>query len=72
VTSVKDWNDTPAFLKKEELPDGVTISLSVVSNEQHRGRQEACTLSGGTGLDKNLLASLVLPAGMRAPHLHQP
>src|SRR5260370_35908921 len=29
VTSVKDWNDTPAFLKKEELPDGVSLSLSV-------------------------------------------
>src|SRR5204862_244739 len=26
VTSVKDWNDTPAFLKKEELPDGVSLS----------------------------------------------
>jgi len=40
VTSVKDWNDTPAFLKKEELPDGVSLSLSVVRTKQHRGGQE--------------------------------
>src|SRR5207248_2323238 len=30
VTSVKNWNDTDAFLKKEELPDGVALSLTVV------------------------------------------
>ncbi len=30
VTSVKDWNDAPAFLRKEELPDGEALSLTVV------------------------------------------
>src|SRR5690242_6362515 len=30
ITSVKDWNDTEAFLKKEELSDGVSLSLTVV------------------------------------------
>ena len=30
VTVAKNWNDTPAFLKKEELPDGVAISLSEI------------------------------------------
>src|SRR5713226_8785484 len=53
VTSVKDWNTTAPFLKKEELPDGVAISLSVVR-------------TNNTVADKSFLASLVLPAGMRA------
>jgi signal transduction histidine kinase len=65
VTSVKDWNDTPAFLKKEELPDGVTISLSVVRTN-NTVADKSLYIIGGHRLDKNLLASLVLPAGMRA------
>src|SRR5437899_3419224 len=28
ITSVKDWNEAPAFLRKEELPDGVALSRS--------------------------------------------
>ncbi len=65
VTAVKDWNDTPAFLKKEELPDGVAISLSVVrTNNTVAGK--SLYIIGGHRLDKNFLASLVLPAGMRA------
>jgi len=65
VTSVKDWNDTPAFLKKEELPDGVTISLSVVRTN-NTVADKSLYIIGGHRLDKNFLASLVLPAGMRA------
>src|SRR5258708_17760558 len=30
VTAGKDWRETGAFLKREELPDGVALSLSVV------------------------------------------
>jgi signal transduction histidine kinase len=65
VTAAKDWNDTPAFLKKEELPDGVAISLSVVrTNNTVAGK--SLYIVGGHRLDKNFLASLVLPSGMRA------
>jgi two-component system, NtrC family, nitrogen regulation sensor histidine kinase NtrY len=65
MTSVKDWNDTPAFLKKEELPDGVAISLSVVRTNNTVADKPLYILVGHR-LDKNFLASLVLPAGMRA------
>jgi two-component system, NtrC family, nitrogen regulation sensor histidine kinase NtrY len=65
VTSVKDWNDTPAFLKKEELPDGVAISLSVVRSN-NTVADKPLYIIGGHRLDKNFLASLVLPSGMRA------
>src|ERR1700756_1979076 len=41
VTATKDWRGTPAFLKREELPDGVALSLTAVR-----------TVSGGN--DKNL------------------
>ncbi len=65
VTSVKEWNDTPAFLKKEELPDGVSLSLSVVRTNT-TVTDKSLYIIGGHRLDKNFLASLVLPAGMRA------
>src|SRR5690242_4783000 len=65
VTAVKDWNDTPAFLKKEELPDGVSLSLSVVRTN-NTVADKSLYIIGGHRLDKNFLASLVLPAGMRA------
>src|SRR5258708_1385413 len=65
VTSVKDWNDSPAFLKKEELPDGVSLSLSVVRTN-NTVADKSLYIIGGHRLDKNFLASLVLPAGMRA------
>ncbi len=65
VTSVKDWNEIPAFLKKEDLPDGVALSLSVVHTNNTVG-DKSLYIIGGHRLDKNFLASLVLPAGMRA------
>src|SRR5712671_466226 len=65
VTAVKNWNNTPAFLKKEELPDGVAISLSVVRTN-NTVADKSLYIIGGHRLDKNFLASLVLPAGMRA------
>ena len=65
MTAVKDWNDTPAFLKKEELPDGVSLSLSVVRTN-NTVADKSLYIIGGHRLDKNFLASLVLPAGMRA------
>jgi signal transduction histidine kinase len=65
VKSTKDWNNSPAFLQKEELPDGVAISLSVVRTNTTVADKPLYVI-GGHRLDKNLLGSLVLPAGMRA------
>jgi two-component system, NtrC family, nitrogen regulation sensor histidine kinase NtrY len=65
VTSVKNWNDSPAFLKKEELPDGVTLSLTVVRTND-TAADKSLYVVAGQRVDKNFLASLVLPSGMRA------
>jgi two-component system, NtrC family, nitrogen regulation sensor histidine kinase NtrY len=65
VTPVKDWNETPAFLKKEDLPDGLAVSLSVVRTN-NTAADKPLYIIGGHRLDKNFLSSLVLPAGMRA------
>jgi signal transduction histidine kinase len=64
VTSVKDWRGSSAFLKKEELPDGVELSLTAVRT-QSVGERNLYVI-GGRRLDQNFLASLVLPSGTRA------
>jgi len=58
-----NWRDSRAFLNKEELPDGVALSLSVVRTLPVGGKN--FYIVGGRRLDQNFLASLVLPAGMR-------
>src|SRR5580700_6189807 len=63
VTGTKDWKDSTAFLKKEELPDGVALSLTVVRTLPVGDKN--FYIIGGRRLDQNFLASLVLPAGMR-------
>jgi signal transduction histidine kinase len=63
VTAGKDWRETGAFLKREELPDGVALSLSVVRMLPVGAKN--FYIIGGRRLDQNFLASLVLPAGMR-------
>jgi signal transduction histidine kinase len=65
VTSIKDWNETPAFLRKEELPDGVALSLTVVRTNNTVTDRNLYIIAGRR-LDQNFLASLVLPTGMRA------
>jgi two-component system nitrogen regulation sensor histidine kinase NtrY len=65
VTSGKDWNDSQAFLRKEELPDGVSLSLTVVRTNNTVENKNLYVIAGRR-LDKNFLASLVLPTGMRA------
>ena len=65
VTSIKDWNQTPPFLRKEELPDGVALSLTVVRTNT-TVTDKNLYITAGRRLDQNFLASLVLPAGMRA------
>jgi two-component system, NtrC family, nitrogen regulation sensor histidine kinase NtrY len=63
VTAAKDWKDSKAFLKKEELPDSVALSLTVVRTLPVGDKN--FYIIGGRRLDQNFLASLVLPSGMR-------
>jgi len=65
VTARKDWSDSKAFLKKEELPDGVALSVCVVRSVPG-GNDKSLYIIGGRRLDENFLSTLVLPAGMRA------
>ena len=51
-----------AFLKQEELPDGTALGLFAV--RATRGERPVYVI-GGRRLDKDLLAELDLPAGMR-------
>lgn len=64
VTNGKSWNDSTAFLKKEELPDGVELSVTAVRVTPVGDKN--FYIIGGKRLDQNFLASLVLPTGMRA------
>ncbi len=64
VTSNKNWNDSAPFLRKEELPDGVALSLTVV-RVLSGGNDKNMYIIGGRRLDQNFLASLVPPAGTR-------
>jgi len=64
VTASKNWDGTPAFLKREELPDGVALSLTAVRTQTVGDK--VVYVIGGRRLDQNFLASLVLPTGMRA------
>ncbi len=65
VTSNKNWNESAPFLRKEELPDGVALSLTVV-RMLSGGNDKNMYIVGGRRLDQNFLASLVPPAGTRA------
>jgi two-component system nitrogen regulation sensor histidine kinase NtrY len=63
VTGNKSWRETGAFLNKEELPDSVALSLTVVRTLPVGDKN--FYIIGGRRLDQNFLASLVLPSGMR-------
>ena len=65
VTTVKDWHGTRAFLKREELPDGLALSITAVRTVSG-GNDKNLYIIGGKRLDQNFLASLVPPVGMRA------
>ena len=58
-----DWESRGAFLRREELPDGVTLSLVAVGTASAGGRK--LYVAGGQQLDREFLSSLVLPEGMR-------
>jgi len=64
VTSTKNWGGSPAFLKREELPDGVDLALAAVRTQSANDKN--VYIIGGRRLDRNFLSTLVLPSGMRA------
>ncbi len=64
VTEQKDWRSQGAFLRREELPDNVALSLTAV--RLVRVGEKSLYIIGGQRLDQGFLNSLVLPAGMRA------
>src|SRR5262249_14091412 len=63
LPSRADWNESTAFLMREELPTDVALSLSVVRTQPNVPKP--FYVVGGRRLDKNFLESLVLPGGMR-------
>jgi two-component system nitrogen regulation sensor histidine kinase NtrY len=65
ITSKKDWSETGAFLKREELSDGVELALSAVRSVSG-GNDKYLYIIGGQRMDQNFLSTLVLPSGMRA------
>lgn len=64
VTEPVDWAARASFLKRQELPDTAALSLAAVRPVGVRDKK--LYLVGGQRLDKEFLASLVLPEGMRA------
>src|SRR3984893_16569973 len=64
LPSATNWNESNAFLRREELPTDVALSLSVVRTQPNV--HKPFYIIGGRRLDKKFLESLVLPAGMRA------
>ncbi len=63
-TASNDWKTRGAFLRREELPDGVTLALVAVGIATAGDR--VMYVAGGERLDRAFLSTLALPAGMRA------
>ncbi len=59
-----DWNRQPAFLKREELPEGVALALVAVRTLSVNDQK--LYIVGGRKLDSDFLKSLVLPPRTRA------
>ncbi len=59
----ENWKLRGAFLKREELPDGVALALRAVATATPGDRK--LYVAGGQPLDREFLSTLVLPAGMR-------
>ncbi|HZU45262.1 MAG TPA: ATP-binding protein [Terriglobales bacterium] len=64
VTQPMNWEKQPAFLAAEEMPQGTAVGLIAVRVVQARDRN--LYIVGGRRLDREFLASLSLPKGMRA------
>ena len=63
LTAGEDWSGRGAFLRREELPLGVTLALVAVGTAIEGDRK--LYVVGGRELDREFLSTLVLPAGMR-------
>ena len=63
LTGEPDWQSRGAFLRREELPDGVALALVAVRTLAYEDRK--LYIAGGRTLDREFVASLVLPEGMR-------
>ena len=57
------WKGRGAFLRREELADGVTLALAAVG--EARAGDRRLYVAGGQRLDREFLSTLVLPEGMR-------
>ena len=64
LTDIASLVRKPAFLKREELPDGTVLGVFAV--REAKVGEEHLYVVGGQRLDKKFLASLDLPPGMRA------
>jgi two-component system, NtrC family, nitrogen regulation sensor histidine kinase NtrY len=64
VTQTADWAPVGAFLTRVDTQDGPAVGLMAVSTV--RVGDKNLYIVGGERLGKDFLASLVLPAGMRA------
>jgi signal transduction histidine kinase len=63
LTTGEDWKLRGAFLRREELPQRVTLALVAVGTATEGDRK--LYVVGGRELDREFLSTLVLPAGMR-------
>lgn len=63
LTQTQDWKSVPAFLKREDLPEGSALGLFVVRTVP--SGSSSLYIAGGQRVDKQFLDSLVLPEGMR-------
>lgn len=63
ITAPVDWKQRGAFLRREELPEGVVLALVAVGVTTAGDRRLYVT--GGQQLDRKFLATLVPLAGMR-------
>jgi two-component system, NtrC family, nitrogen regulation sensor histidine kinase NtrY len=64
ILSLISATPADAFLKQEELPDGAALGLFAV--REVTVAEKPLFVVGGRRIDKDFLASLELPAGMRA------
>ena len=64
VTTEKDWNSQGGFLSRVDMQDGVDLGLLAV--RVVRVGEKHLYLIGGQRLNQDFLATLVLPASMRA------
>jgi nitrogen fixation/metabolism regulation signal transduction histidine kinase len=70
VTRRDDWDAQPPFLKREELPSDTALGLIAV--RVARVADSKLYVIGGEALDREFVASFVLPAGMRALLYREP